>query len=139
MRIKKTNFCAISQISQKEKKERKRQSMTERDVWIRFVKENGEPYKKSTVGRLKSSSDQKIIDFRDKVHAEYSGFLEGIHNIQLAIWEEGGTSALDEDKDTVGNRGNGKANALLVVVPTATDIESATESTRLINRNVSGE
>ncbi len=77
--------------------------MTERDVWFRFVKENGEPYKKST------------------------------------IWEEGGTSALDEDTDTVGNRGNGKANALLVVVPTATDIESATESTRLINRNVSGE
>jgi hypothetical protein len=46
---------------------------------------------------------------------------------------------VNEDTDTVGDRGTTRANALLVVVPTATDIESATESTRLINRNVSGE
>jgi len=91
--------------------------MAERDVWFRFVKENGEPYKRSTYDVVKSSSDQKIIDLRDKVHAEHSDYLKGIHRSELTVWEEGATNALDEFRDIVGNRGTTKANALVVVVP----------------------
>jgi hypothetical protein len=98
---------------------------TERVVWFRFVDENGEPYKRSRFGRLKTSSDQKIIEFRDKVHAEYSGFLEGIHKIQLTVREEGATNVLDEETDTVGNRGESKAKALLVVVPASSSLAAA--------------
>jgi hypothetical protein len=43
---------------------------------------------------VKSSSDQKIIDFRDKVHAVKSDFLEGIDRSQLTIWEEGATNKI---------------------------------------------
>jgi hypothetical protein len=59
--------------------------MAERDVWFRFVQENGHPYKRSTYDRVKSSPDQKIIEFRDKVHAAKFDFLEGIDRSQLAI------------------------------------------------------
>jgi hypothetical protein len=91
--------------------------MAERDVWFRFLKENGEPYKRSTYDRVKASPNEKIIDFRDKVHAAKSDYLKGIDRSELTVWEVGGTSALDEDTDTVGDRGTSKANALVVVVP----------------------
>jgi hypothetical protein len=40
------------------------------------------------------------------------------------VWEKGGTSALDEDKDIIGNRGKEKENALVVVVPVSQDVFS---------------
>ena len=116
-------------------KERKRwQQALERYVWFRFVTENGEPYKRSKYDRVKASPNDKIIDFRDKVHAAKSDFLGGIDRSQLTVREAGGANDLDEDTVTVGERGTTKANALVVVVPITRDasIPIADENYHLI-------
>jgi len=95
--------------------------MEERHIWFRFVEENGKPYRDLSYDRVKLSADQLlIIDFRDKVHAENSDYLEGIPRAGLKVYEneqerEAG-NALEEDAD-IGNRGTSKTTALLVVVP----------------------
>jgi len=96
--------------------------MDERHVWFRFVQQNGKPYRDLSYDRVKLSANQLlIIDFRDKVHAENSAFLEGIPRAGLKVYEnqqerEAG-NALSLGTDTVGNRGISEATALLVVVP----------------------
>jgi hypothetical protein len=106
--------------------------MAEREVCFRFVKENGDRYKRSTYDRVKASPNEKIIDFRDKVHAAKSDYLGGIDRSELTVREAGATVAL-RASDRILNRGIVEANALVVVVPDLNDsVPIADENYHLI-------
>jgi hypothetical protein len=111
---KKTEVCAISQISQK-----KKTMASNRLVWFLLV--DGEGQALTTASKVRILSNGDVDDFRDAVKEKYAdSHLKGIAPSDLVVYAnrvdfEAG-NAVEEDEQ-IGNRGDRKANALVVVVP----------------------
>ncbi len=92
-------------------------------VWFLLVDKEGQVFRGTTASSVFTSSNFVIDQFRDalKDKCDRQGDdLKGILGSKLLVYENeqarAAGNALDEDAP-IGNRGQTKANALLVVVP----------------------
>jgi tRNA A-37 threonylcarbamoyl transferase component Bud32 len=84
------------------------------EIWFRLVKENGDVILNDRVIRPNLKT---VVDLRDELKEnKCKNALKNFDAGQLKVYEQGATNALDEE-EYIRNRGNSKANALVVVVP----------------------
>lgn len=94
----------------------------ERPVWYQLV--DVQRNKLGSVGRVKVSSDDAlIVDFLDEVEKKNKrGRLNGIVVIDLAVYDSIDATSPMKARDTIGSHGKTDSTALIVVVPSPTQL-----------------